>query len=107
MNKGDIVLIPFPFTDLSGLKNRPALILADTETDITVSFITTQIKWQEEFDIILEPSQENGLKRPSVLRLSKLATIDKDLVIGKLGNLSLDELSIVDKNLVKIFKLGQ
>jgi len=106
MNKGDIVLIPFPFTDLSGLKNRPALILVDTETDITVSFITTQIKWQEEFDMILKPSQENGLKRPSVLRLSKLATIDKDLVIGKLGNLSPDELTNVDKNLVKIFKLG-
>jgi mRNA interferase MazF len=49
MTKGDIVLIPFPFTDLSGIKNRPALILAEGEVDVTVSFITTQQKWQEDF----------------------------------------------------------
>jgi len=43
MNKGDIVIIPFPFTDISGIKNRPALLLADGEVNITVSFITTPI----------------------------------------------------------------
>lgn len=105
MNKGDIVLIPFPFTDLSGIKNRPALILVDGEADITVSFITTQIKWQEEFDVKIEPTQTNGLKRISLIRLSKLATIDKDLVLGQLGKLSPVESANTDKNLVKIFKL--
>jgi mRNA interferase MazF len=107
MTKGDIVLIPFPFTDLSGIKNRPALILVDGESDVTVSFITTQLKWQEDFDVRVEPTQTNGLKGSSLIRLSKLATIDKDLVIGKLGNLSSNELTNVDKNLIKIFKLGQ
>ena len=97
MNKGDIVLIPFPFTDLSGTKNRPALILTGGEDDITVSFITTQLKWGEEYDLKIDPTQINGLKRTSLIRLSKLATIDKDLVIGKLGNLSKDELIAVDK----------
>lgn len=91
MNKGDIVLIPFPFTDFSGTKNRPALILAHGEVDITVSFITTQLKWKEDFDIKIEPSQTNGLKRTSLIRLSKIATLDKNLV------------TIVDKNLVKVF----
>jgi len=105
MNKGDIVLLPFPFTDLSGIKNRPALILVDCESDITVSFITTQLKWQEDFDVKVDPSQSTGLKKTSLIRLSKLATIDKDLVIGKLGNLLQDELANVDRNLLKIFKL--
>lgn len=67
MTKGDIVLIPFPFTDLTGIKNRPALILVETVSDITVSFITTQVKWQEDFDVRLEPAEENGLKKVSLI----------------------------------------
>lgn len=106
MNKGDIVLIPFPFTDLSGLKNRPAHILIAGETDITLSFITTQLKWEEPLDVIIEPSLENGIKRTSIIRLSKLATLDRDLVLGKLGNLSQSEMATVNKNLIKIFKLN-
>ena len=105
MIKGDIVLIPFPFTDLSGLKNRPALILISGESDITVSFITTQLKWQENYDVKIEPSAKNSLKKTSLIRLSKLATIDKDLVIGKLGDLLTTELTTIDKNLIEIFKL--
>lgn len=105
MKKGDIVLIPFPFTDLSGLKNRPALILIEGLNDITVSFITSQIKWKEEFDVKVNPSPENGLKRTSLIRLSKLSTIDKELVIGKLGKLSNDKINEINSSLIKAFKL--
>jgi mRNA interferase MazF len=42
MAKGDIVLITLPFTDLSGSKLRPAVVLAGTGLDLTVCFITTQ-----------------------------------------------------------------
>ena len=106
MIKGDIVLIPFPFTDLKGVKNRPALILAETDADITVSFITTQVKWEEEFDVRLEPTNENGLKKTSLIRLSKLSTIDKDLVIGRLGRLTDQEIVMVNKRLIRLLRLG-
>lgn len=105
MKKGDILLIPFPFTDLMGQKNRPALVLITTGTDVTVAFITTQIKWQEEHDLKLEPSPENGIKRTSLVRLSKLATIDNELLIGKLGNLSEANIQQLNKNLIKLLQL--
>jgi len=100
MNKGDIVLIPFPFTDLSGNKNRPALILIDSEDDVTVCFITTQLKWQSELDIPIQPSEINGLKKPSLIRLGKWATIDKELIIGRLGVLDEYFSDLLNKKLV-------
>lgn len=70
MAKGDIILIAFPFTDLSGSILRPAVILADNYEDVTVTFITTQLKWQEPTDV-LTPTLNNGLKLPSLIRTSK------------------------------------
>ena len=105
MKKGDIVLIPFPFTDLTGNKTRPAIILIESEEDITVCFITSQLSYQNEFDIPIKPSPLNGLKKPSIIRLSKLATIDKELVIGLLGNLDEHYLELVNKTLIQLLKL--
>lgn len=105
MIKGDIILIPFPFTDLSGNKNRPAVILIDSEDDVTVCFITAQLKWQTEFDIVLDPTDLNGLKKPSLVRLNKFATIDKDLIIGRLGSFDDNYINLLNSNLIRILKL--
>jgi mRNA interferase MazF len=105
MGKGDIVLITFPFTDLSGAKLRPALVLANTEIDLTVCFITTQLQWKEPTDISLFPSQINGLKVESLVRTSKIATLDRSLAKGLLGKLTQFEMSELNgklKNLLQI-----
>ncbi len=105
MIKGDIVLIPFPFSDLSGSKTRPELLLITGPAEITLAFISTQINWKDDTDLLLKPSNANGLKRDSILRLSKLATLDKDLDLGRLGTVDARTLKQVNKNLIKIFKL--
>ncbi|PKP46237.1 MAG: hypothetical protein CVT94_15360 [Bacteroidetes bacterium HGW-Bacteroidetes-11] len=105
MIKGDIVLIPFPFSDLSGSKTRPALLLVTSPTEITLAFISTQLSWKDGNDILLKSSNANGLKRDSILRLSKLATLDRDLALGRLGTVDAKTLKQVNKNLIKIFKL--
>ena len=101
----DIVLIPFPFTDLSGNKNRPAVILIDSEDDVTVCFLTTQLKWRYEFDITIQPSDLNGLKKISLIRLNKFATIDKNLIIGRLGSLDKNYIDLLNQNLKRILKI--
>ncbi len=105
MIKGDIVLVPFPFTDLTGNKWRPALVLISTKTDVTVCFITTQFQQAESTDIQINPSDLNGLKKESLLRLSKFATIDKGIIPGKIGNLEPEYMSFLNKRLIKILQL--
>ncbi len=105
MKKGDIVLVSFPFTDFSGIKNRPAIILIANNLDVTVAFITTQINWKEETDIILQPNTGNGLKKESLIRLSKLATLDKDLVLGLLGKLDTSTMEYLNNNLKKLLQI--
>ena len=105
MRKGDIILLPFPFTDLSGSKVRPALILYNAKHDVTVAFISSINQVVDSTDISLTPDQSNGLKRDSVLKLHKIATLDKDIVLGKLGELTNKQLEDVDKGLKKIFNL--
>ena len=106
MKKGDIVLLPFPYTNLSGRKDRPALVLIEDEFDITAAFITSRIKWREETDMLLTPSKTNGLKAESLVRLNKLATIDKTMVLGILGTLAQHEMLELDRKLLKVLHIN-
>jgi mRNA interferase MazF len=105
MAKGDIVLITFPFTDLTGSKLRPAVVLAETSLDLTVCFITTQIQWQESTDILLIPNPTNRLRKQSLLRTSKIATLDRLLAKGLLGKLSDTEFADLNSKLKLLFQL--
>ena len=106
MAKGDIVLISFPFTDLSGSKLRPAVVLADSTLDLTVCFISTQLSWQETTDIVLTPTAANGLRKSSLIRTSKIATLDKVLAKGLLGRLSEQEVSELNTKLKQLLQLA-
>lgn len=105
MKKGDVILISFPFTDLKGEKVRPAMVLVVSDLDVIIAFITTQFKWQCTFDLFLEPDDLNGLKKTSLLRLSKITTIDKSLVLGKLGELNSNCINSINNNLINILDL--
>lgn len=105
MKKGYLILLPFPFTDLKGKKLRPALILFSNEVDVTVSFITSELKWKENYDLEIKANKTNNLKVDSLIRLTKIATIDKELVIGKLGELSLKQMNEINERLKLIFKI--
>ena len=86
---GDIVLLKFPFTDGKTFKRRPALIINDfNDGDIIVCRITSQI-YKTENDVLIANWEESGLKLPSVVRVHKLATLEKEMVellMGEIDN---------------------
>ena len=108
MHKGKIVLVPFPFTDLSGHKVRPALVLhaSNKGGDFIVCFISSkESKKTESFDIKIKADSRNGLKVDSVIKLSKIATLEKRIAIGEIGTLDQKTLKEVDVKLKVVFSL--
>lgn len=106
--QGTVVLIPFPFTDLTGSKVRPAIIASKGAIgdDLVLVFLTSQKNVRSgTYDVVLVPNSENGLKTKSVARCSKIATLDKKIVVGELGTLTKKELGEVRTNLKKLFAL--
>jgi len=90
--KGKIVLIPFPFTELTSTKLRPALVLIEGEADCVVAFISSKIPAQPSpTEILVSEDHEEfsgtGLKRTSVVRLDKVATVSKSLMLGEIGEI--------------------
>ena len=85
---GDVVLREFPFTGSTGSKRRPALILLDTgDDDVVVARVTGQLSATPQ-DVTLDEWQQAGLLLPSVVRLHKVATLQRKLVDKKLGRLT-------------------
>ncbi len=85
---GSIVLARFPFTDLSGQKRRPALVVSGNNaerTDIIVCFITSVPQTSRDMAAIAA-TPETGLKVSSVVRFDKIATLEKAVISGKIGN---------------------
>lgn len=105
MKKGDIYLVRFPFTDLSASKLRPALVFINFKQDISVCFITTQLSLIDESDILVSPDFNTGINQNSLIKVGKIATISKNLVFGKLGSISEEQLNILNQKLKQVFQI--
>ena len=107
--KGKIVLIPFPFTDLTTAKLRPALVIHEGKRDVIVAFISSKTSQLSDVDVLILRGHpefvQTGLKTDSILKLDKLATVLKELVIGELGELGSELKREVNDKLRKIFEV--
>ena len=100
-NAGDVVLMPFPFTNLESSKKRPVLLLRkldNSHDDWLVCIISSQLRQLDpDLDWVLSDSDpefnNSGLKTSSVFRLSRIAVLDGSLLIGKLGEIPENQLS--------------
>ncbi len=98
--KGDIIVLPFPYSDLSVSKKRPALVLADLEgDDIILCQITSQFV-KDNYAIMLNDYDftKGSLNKPSNIRPNRLLTAEKDIIIRKIGRIKPDKFKeVIDK----------
>lgn len=106
---GDIIIVPFPFTDLRTTKKRPALVLTSVSSRtlpslIVVAMITSQLESESiagDYQII--KWKEAGLLHPSKVRLAKLVSLEENVLLKKLGNLQKEDRAGVKQTFKEIF----
>lgn len=109
--RGQVVLVRFPFTDLTSSKQRPALVVASrafvaSGEDVVVVAISGQrVERPGPFDHVVKGWEAAGLLMPSVVRAGKLVTLHGDLIRRSLGSLSAADLRAVDGLLRKALAL--
>jgi mRNA interferase MazF len=112
MIKGDIVLIPFPFTDLSQSKLRPAIVLwiDSSGRDVTVCFVSSQgVDTLADHEFLLDCADpefsSNGLKVSSKVRVTRIATVECQLVTRRLGRLGSAQVQLLNLTMIRAFQL--
>lgn len=90
---GDVVLVPFPFTDHTAVKKRPAVVVSSAayhrhRIDVIVMAVTSQTSPMptKPDEVIVAGRQKAGLPRPSIVK-PVLATLDRRLILRRLGEL--------------------
>ena len=108
-----VVLLPFPFDDLSGQKVRPAVCLTDAVGScrhLVVAFITSTVPTTlEPTDILLTTGTPDfastGLRLPSTLRFHRLVTVSTAIILRQIGVLAPSVQAQVQQRLRTLFAL--
>lgn len=111
--KNKVVLVPFPFDDLSSQKVRPAVCLTDEikpYDHIVLAFITSKVSTNPantDFVINLNDADfgQTGLKVSSTVRLHRLMTVSRKIIRRELGELSPNQQTEIENRLRKLFKI--
>ncbi len=100
---GDLLLVAFPYTTGAQTKSRPAMVIVDTgDADVVVARVTTQ-SLQTDHDVPIKDWRGAGLLAPSVVRVHKLATLEKSLVQRCLGRIQSADRAAISAALRRIF----
>jgi mRNA interferase MazF len=105
--KGDIVVLPFPFSDLSNSKRRPALVLADLQGDDIILCQITSKNTKDSYAIALDNSDlvSGSLSVASNIRPNRLFTADKKIIAYALGRISQNKYQGVVKVINELIQL--
>lgn len=92
---GEVLLVPFPFTDLTDAKQRPAVVLSSSHfnqihQDVIIAAITshlTRATIKDDYQLTAVEQVSAGLPKPSIVKLGKVTTLDQRLIRRRLGRL--------------------
>lgn len=104
---GDVVLVPFPFTNQLGVKKRPAVIVSSSgytanRRDLVIMAITSQVRQPLGFgEALVADWQEAGLIKPSVFK-PVFTTIEQGLVVRVMGSLSVADQRALRETIVQV-----
>ena len=106
--KGDIVVIPFPFSDLSNAKRRPALVLSEIRgNDVILCQITSRsVSDEYSVPLLLNEYVEGSLNQESNIRPNRLFTADENIILYKAGKINLDKYAEVINKIIEIVKIN-
>jgi mRNA interferase MazF len=104
--KGDVVVVPFPFSNLSESKRRPALVLSRLDGDDLILCQITSQQTRDRYAVPLEDEDFSfgSLKQPSNVRPNRLFTADRALILYRAGNLKATKLEEIVARLIEILK---
>jgi len=102
--KGDVVVLPFPYSDLSAAKKRPALVVASLDGDDVILCQITSQSISDKYGIPLNTFdfEGGGLKHPSNIRPNRLFTADERIVSYRAGGIKNDKLQAVLQRIIQI-----
>jgi mRNA interferase MazF len=102
--KGDVVVLPFPFSDLSGAKRRPALVLVDLPGDDLILCQITSRQTKDNYAIPLENTDFTlgSLPSSSSIRPTRIFTADKNIIVRKAGRVNNSVAANVIKQIVDL-----
>lgn len=104
--KGDVVVVPFPFSDLTQVKRRPALVVAELMGDDLVLCQITSQALRDQYAVLLRADdfESGGLRQISNVRPNRLFTADAHLVLYSAGHLRRVKLDEVIARIVQILE---
>jgi len=101
--QGEVVLLKYLYSDYSNGKQRPVIVLKDTnDNDVIVAKITSQIK-NSSFDFEIITWKKTGLLKPSIVRCHKIITVDSSIIKMKMGKLIKADLMKIQKIINLLF----
>lgn len=109
---GEIVVVPFPFTDLSSSKVRPALVLSDAAfnaagPDVVVCAITSRLANAANSVILADDDLETGtLERPSRVKAANVVTLEKSVIRRKIARVKKEAFARVMREVEATFTNG-